>query len=109
VVWYKFNTIFIFTYVFLGSGATNPEYVVTADDVDKLIAVECIPMDDKGRQVWNKLVIHIMICHIYCIDYVSYGPIYGCYTLTEIQYFNLGYEEIIIFKNEEIFRAFLSY
>ncbi|KAL4561454.1 hypothetical protein LXL04_033620 [Taraxacum kok-saghyz] len=31
-------------------GATNPEYVVTADDVDKLIAVECIPMDDHGRQ-----------------------------------------------------------
>ncbi|KAH9771176.1 hypothetical protein KPL71_012612 [Citrus sinensis] len=32
-------------------GATNPEYVVTADDVDKLIAVECIPMDDQGRQI----------------------------------------------------------
>ncbi|KAI8545596.1 hypothetical protein RHMOL_Rhmol07G0051800 [Rhododendron molle] len=31
-------------------GATNPEYVVTADDVDKHIAVECIPMDDQGRQ-----------------------------------------------------------
>ncbi|TMW96317.1 hypothetical protein EJD97_007562 [Solanum chilense] len=31
-------------------GATNPEYVVTADDIDKLIAVECIPMDDQGRQ-----------------------------------------------------------
>eukprot|EP00268_Persea_americana_P057861 TRINITY_DN695_c3_g2_i1.p1 TRINITY_DN695_c3_g2~~TRINITY_DN695_c3_g2_i1.p1 ORF type:complete len:547 (-),score=136.11 TRINITY_DN695_c3_g2_i1:112-1752(-) len=31
-------------------GATNPDYVVTADDVDKLIAVECIPMDDSGRQ-----------------------------------------------------------
>ncbi|XWS58660.1 hypothetical protein CRYUN_Cryun08bG0053700 [Craigia yunnanensis] len=31
-------------------GATNPEYVVTADDVDKLIAVDCIPMDDQGRQ-----------------------------------------------------------
>ncbi|XP_065851960.1 uncharacterized protein [Euphorbia lathyris] len=31
-------------------GATNPEYFVTADDVDKLIAVECIPMDDHGRQ-----------------------------------------------------------
>lgn len=31
-------------------GATNPEYVVTADDVDKLLAVECIPMDDQGRQ-----------------------------------------------------------
>ncbi|XP_057980334.1 uncharacterized protein LOC131166090 isoform X2 [Malania oleifera] len=31
-------------------GATNPEYVVTADDVDKLIAVECIPMDENGHQ-----------------------------------------------------------
>ena len=26
------------------TGATNPEYVVTADDVDKVIAVECIPL-----------------------------------------------------------------
>ncbi|KAI7730403.1 hypothetical protein M8C21_025348, partial [Ambrosia artemisiifolia] len=33
-------------------GATNPEYVVTADDVDKFMAVECIPMDDRGRQLW---------------------------------------------------------
>ncbi|KAB5529680.1 hypothetical protein DKX38_019761 [Salix brachista] len=31
-------------------GATNPEYIITADDVDKLIAVECIPMDDQGHQ-----------------------------------------------------------
>ncbi|KAK9120589.1 hypothetical protein Syun_018206 [Stephania yunnanensis] len=31
-------------------GATNPDYVVTADDVDKLIAVECIPMNDNGHQ-----------------------------------------------------------
>ncbi|ONI21941.1 hypothetical protein PRUPE_2G098900 [Prunus persica] len=31
-------------------GATNPEYIVTADDVDKIIAVDCIPMDDQGRQ-----------------------------------------------------------
>ncbi|XP_074280071.1 uncharacterized protein LOC141605270 isoform X2 [Silene latifolia] len=31
-------------------GATNPEYVVTADDIDKYIAVECIPMDENGRQ-----------------------------------------------------------
>ncbi|XP_048632199.1 uncharacterized protein LOC106438961 isoform X3 [Brassica napus] len=31
-------------------GATHPEYIVTADDVHKLIAVECIPMDDQGRQ-----------------------------------------------------------
>ncbi|KAG5538857.1 hypothetical protein RHGRI_019408 [Rhododendron griersonianum] len=36
-------------------GATEPEYVVTADDVDKYIVVECIPMDDRDRQgelVW---------------------------------------------------------
>ncbi|GFP88566.1 hypothetical protein PHJA_001000300 [Phtheirospermum japonicum] len=32
-------------------GATNPDYIVTADDVDKLIAVECIPMDEQGRQL----------------------------------------------------------
>ncbi|XP_010240857.1 PREDICTED: uncharacterized protein LOC104585617 isoform X2 [Nelumbo nucifera] len=31
-------------------GATVPDYVVTADDVDKIIAVECIPIDDSGRQ-----------------------------------------------------------
>lgn len=31
-------------------GATNPEYTITADDVDKLIAVECIPMNDQGHQ-----------------------------------------------------------
>ncbi|RAL48919.1 hypothetical protein DM860_001239 [Cuscuta australis] len=31
-------------------GATNPEYVVTADDVDKFISVECIPMDEQGNQ-----------------------------------------------------------
>ncbi|XVE90349.1 hypothetical protein DITRI_Ditri20bG0070200 [Diplodiscus trichospermus] len=46
----------MFQVKFLGflTRATNPEYVVTADDVDKLIAVECIPMDDQGRQ--GKLV-----------------------------------------------------
>ncbi|KAM5554315.1 hypothetical protein ABKV19_022609 [Rosa sericea] len=37
-------------------GATNPEYIVTADDVDKIIAVDCIPMDDQGRQ--GELVRH---------------------------------------------------
>lgn len=51
-----------------GSGATNPEYVVTADDVDKLIAVECIPMDDQGRQVIYYRVMFIA-CHITCISF----------------------------------------
>ncbi|KAD6453674.1 hypothetical protein E3N88_08380 [Mikania micrantha] len=31
-------------------GATNPEYVITADDVDKVIALECVPVDNQGRQ-----------------------------------------------------------
>ncbi|KAI9116120.1 hypothetical protein K1719_013050 [Acacia pycnantha] len=30
-------------------GAFKPEYVLTADDVDKLISLECIPWDDKGH------------------------------------------------------------
>ncbi|KAH9706689.1 hypothetical protein KPL70_012304 [Citrus sinensis] len=33
-------------------GAIEPEYVVTADDVGKLISVECIPMDDQGHMVY---------------------------------------------------------
>ncbi|KAJ4721442.1 Protein kinase-like domain, Concanavalin A-like lectin/glucanase domain protein [Melia azedarach] len=31
-------------------GATEQDYVVTVDDVDKLIALECIPVDDQGHQ-----------------------------------------------------------
>uniref|UniRef100_A0A453T3Y4 DUF7046 domain-containing protein n=1 Tax=Aegilops tauschii subsp. strangulata TaxID=200361 RepID=A0A453T3Y4_AEGTS len=34
-------------------GATTSDYVVTADDVDTLLAVDCTPMDDNGRQVGN--------------------------------------------------------
>jgi hypothetical protein len=30
------------------------DYVVTADDVGTLLAVDCTPMDDNGRQVVNK-------------------------------------------------------
>ncbi|PWA52252.1 hypothetical protein CTI12_AA411150 [Artemisia annua] len=46
----------ISVYLFLTCGflddtrATNPEYVVTADDIHKLIAVEYIPMDEQSRQ-----------------------------------------------------------
>lgn len=43
--------IILYTHSAFVSGATNPDYIVTADDVDKLIAVECIPMDEQGRQV----------------------------------------------------------
>ncbi|XP_020247284.1 uncharacterized protein LOC109825022 isoform X2 [Asparagus officinalis] len=38
-------------------GATMPEYVVTADDVGTILAVDCIPIDDSGRQ--GRLVHHV--------------------------------------------------
>lgn len=54
------NLPYIILFIFVCySGATNPEYVVTADDVDKLISVECVPMDDNGRQVFFMLFICI--------------------------------------------------
>lgn len=48
---FKLTPVLVFQ--FRHSGATNPEYTITADDVDKLIAVECIPMNDQGHQVCN--------------------------------------------------------
>ncbi|PWA69491.1 hypothetical protein CTI12_AA297940 [Artemisia annua] len=52
----RVSCIPISVYLFLTCGFLddtrdkNPEYVVTADDVHKLIAVEYIPMDEQGRQ-----------------------------------------------------------
>jgi hypothetical protein len=37
--------------MFFDSGATMYDYFVTADDVGTLLAVDCTPMDDNGRQV----------------------------------------------------------
>ncbi|XP_057871763.2 uncharacterized protein LOC131078111 isoform X1 [Cryptomeria japonica] len=31
-------------------GASQPDYTVTADDVDALIAIECVPIDDRNRK-----------------------------------------------------------
>ncbi|KAL2632751.1 hypothetical protein R1flu_004230 [Riccia fluitans] len=31
-------------------GAAQPEYTVTADDCDTLIAIECVPMDERNRR-----------------------------------------------------------
>ncbi|KAJ9558514.1 hypothetical protein OSB04_013128 [Centaurea solstitialis] len=47
VQWVRHHQDYTMEYI---EGAMDPEYVVTADDVDKLIAVEVIPMDDQGRQ-----------------------------------------------------------
>lgn len=48
---FEFTSVLVFH--FRDSGATNPEYTITADDVDKLVAVECIPMNDQGHQVYH--------------------------------------------------------
>lgn len=48
---FEFTSVLVF--YFRDSGATNPEYTITADDVDKLVAVECIPMNDQGHQVYH--------------------------------------------------------
>jgi hypothetical protein len=39
------------------------DYVVTADDVGTLLAVDCTPMDDNGRQVVNKCSLGAISCH----------------------------------------------
>ncbi|MFS7926773.1 hypothetical protein Hanom_Chr04g00301071 [Helianthus anomalus] len=41
-------------------GDTGAEYVVTADDVDHLISVRCIPVDENGQQVLCK---HPQFCN----------------------------------------------
>lgn len=38
-----------------GVGAKQPTYLVTADDVDSLLAIEVQPLDDRKRKV-NPLV-----------------------------------------------------
>jgi hypothetical protein len=39
--------------LFAGAGALQPTYLVTADDVDSLLAVEVQPLDDRKRKVYN--------------------------------------------------------
>jgi hypothetical protein len=31
-------------------GAAQPEYTITADDCDSMVAIECVPMDERGRR-----------------------------------------------------------
>jgi hypothetical protein len=33
------------------TGAGQPEYMITADDCDSKLAIDCVPMDEKGRRV----------------------------------------------------------
>ncbi len=35
----------------VGIGARQPNYLVTADDVDTLLAIEVQPLDDRKRKV----------------------------------------------------------
>jgi hypothetical protein len=38
-------------YIFVDVGAKQPSYVVTANDVDTLLAIEVQPLDDRKRKV----------------------------------------------------------
>ena len=55
---------FILFIIVCYQGGTNPDYVVTADDVDKLISVECVPMDENGHQVFCFLF-YFFFCAFY--------------------------------------------
>jgi len=48
---FRDNLILLTSSLYFFSGATMYDYVVTADDVGTLLAVDCTPMDDNGRQV----------------------------------------------------------
>lgn len=37
--------------MFAGAGARQPTYLVTADDVDSVLAIEVQPLDDRKRKV----------------------------------------------------------
>lgn len=40
------------TFLFAGAGARQPTYLVTADDVDSVLAIEVQPLDDRKRKVY---------------------------------------------------------
>jgi len=40
------------TFLFVGEGARQPTYLVTADDVDSVLAIEVQPLDDRKRKVY---------------------------------------------------------
>lgn len=50
------------------TGAAQPEYTVTADDCETMIAIECVPMDERNRRVWNS---YKGICRLELFSHVS--------------------------------------
>jgi hypothetical protein len=48
VTWHFIDVPSLF---FLIAGAAQPEYTITADDCDNMVAIECVPMDERGRRV----------------------------------------------------------
>jgi hypothetical protein len=53
-------------FLYAGPGARQPTYLVTADDVDSVLAIEVQPLDDRKRKVYFHL----------CADY-SYMTLYA--------------------------------
>ena len=46
---------------FLLTGAKQPNYLVTADDVDTYLAIEVQPLDNRKRKVFSALFDHIFL------------------------------------------------
>lgn len=43
------------------TGAAQPEYTITADDCDSMVAIECVPMDERGRRVSTDVPIQFVL------------------------------------------------
>lgn len=43
------------------TGAAQPEYTITADDCDSMVAIECVPMDERGRRVSTNVNIQFVL------------------------------------------------
>lgn len=43
------------------TGAKQPNYLVSADDIDTYLAIEVQPMDDRKRKVDNSVVVKISV------------------------------------------------
>jgi hypothetical protein len=55
--------------VYAGPGARLPTYLVTADDMDSVLAIEVQPLDDRKRKVYSHICAdHSCVAlYVFCI------------------------------------------
>jgi hypothetical protein len=64
---------------FIGIGATEPNYLVTADDVDTLLAIEVQPLDDRKRKVTSLPCADLYSIMLYFLNtFGNPGAMYIC-------------------------------